>query len=241
MPNHFFQFKQFTVFQDQCAMKVCTDSSLFGAWVADYLEQEKNSSQNILDIGTGTGLLSLMLAQKTTAYMDAVEIEQAAAIQASTNFFNSPWSNNLHVFNEPIQSFKKTIPYTYDFIISNPPFFENNLKTDNELKNIALHSKELTLKDLIQQIKFHLKPTGQFAVLLPYNRNEYFIGEAKKVGFNIQLTINVQQTTKHTFFRSMMLFGNNITSTIIKELIIKENNKYTADFRQLLSHYYLPF
>ena len=241
MSNHFFKFKQFTVNQDQCAMKVCTDSCLFGAWVADYLEKEKNDLQHILDIGTGTGLLSLMLAQKTNTNIDAVEIEQTAAMQAATNFSSSPWGNQLHVFNEPIQFFKKTNQSNYDFIISNPPFFENDLKSADQLKNIALHSKALTLKELIQQIKFHLKPNGQFAVLLPFDKSEYFIDEAQQLGFYIQLTTHVKQTPKHAPFRSMMLFGTSPISSVSKEIIIKENNEYTGDFRQLLTHYYLPF
>jgi tRNA1Val (adenine37-N6)-methyltransferase len=241
MPNQFFQFKQFTIYQDHCAMKVCTDSCLFGAWVADYLEQEKNNQQNILDIGTGTGLLALMLAQKTNAIIDAVEIEEAASIQARNNFLASPWSSRLQVYNTPIQLFKTTNPNSYDFIICNPPFFENNLKTDNKLKNLALHSEALTLSELILQIQFHLNLNGQFAILLQFDRSNYFIAEALKLGFHIQVTINVKQTPNHPFFRSMMLFGNNSTSTITKELIIKENNEYTTDFSRLLTDYYLPF
>ncbi len=239
MSNQFFQFKQFTIHQDQCAMKVCTDSCLFGAWVADYIEQKKNSSKKILDIGTGTGLLALMLAQKTTAEIDAVEIDRAASLQASNNFVASPWKNRLKIYNTPIQLYKTT--NGYDFIISNPPFFEKNLKTDNQLKNLALHSEALTLLDLIVQIQFHLNPNGQFAILLPYNRSAYFITEAQKLGFDIQALINVKQTQQHPFFRSMMLFGNTAVSTSSKEIIIKENNEYTIDFRRLLSHYYLPF
>jgi len=241
MPNQFFQFKQFIVDQNQCAMKVCTDSCLFGAWVADYLEKEKNDQQYILDIGTGTGLLALMLAQKTNANIDAVEIEEAATIQARNNFVASPWSNRLQVYNTPIQLFKTTNPKSYDFIISNPPFFENNLKTDNKLKNLALHSDALTLSELIVQIEFHLKSNGQFAILLPNDRSAYFIDEVQKVGFHIQSSINVKQTPRHPFFRSMMLFGYNTSSTITKEFIIKENNEYTTDFHDLLSAYYLPF
>ncbi len=241
MPNQYFQFKQFTIDQDQCAMKVCTDSCLFGAWVADYLDQEKNNRQYILDIGTGTGLLALLIAQKTNAHIDAVETEEAASIQASNNFAASPWSKKLQTYNSSFQLFKTTIPNSYDFIISNPPFFENNLKSNNQLKNLALHSNELTLSDLILQIQFHLKLNGQFAILLPFDRSTYFIDKAQKAGFYIQSIINVKQTPKHPFFRSMMLFGYNSSPTITKEIIIKENNEYTTEFRDLLSAYYLPF
>lgn len=241
MPNQFFKFKQFTINQDQCAMKVCTDSCLFGAWVAEYLEQEKNSLKTILDIGTGTGLLSLMLAQKTTANIDAVEIEKAASLQASNNFLASPWNNRLQVYHTPIQLFKPINSNSYDFIISNPPFYENNLKTDNQLKNLALHSEALSLANLIAQIQFHLKSNGQFAILLPFNRSDYFITEAQKAGFHIQVIMNVKQTEHHPFFRCMMIFGTQSTSIKSDELFIKAKDEYTTDFRRLLSHYYLPF
>ena len=241
MPNHFFQFKQFTIYQDKCAMKVCTDACLFGAFVANYIEHKKSSPKNILDIGTGTGLLALMLAQKTIADIDAVEIDQAASMQANNNFVASPWNNRLNIYNTPIQLYKKINGSGYDFIISNPPFFEKSLKSDSQSKNLALHSEALTLSDLIDQIQLHLNPNGQFAILLPYNRRAYFIAKAQKLGFDIHALINVKQTQQHPFFRSMMIFGNSSFSTFSKELIIKENNEYTADFRALLYHYYLPF
>ena len=137
MANQYFQFKQFTVQQDACAMKVTTDACLFGAWVANRINGLDLKGKHFLDIGTGTGLLSLMVAQQTDASIDAVEIETAAANQAQENFEQSPWNNKLFLHNSSIQTF---IPqHKYDFIFTNPPFFFNDLKSKNHARNIALH------------------------------------------------------------------------------------------------------
>ena len=118
--NSWFQFKQFTVHQDKCAMKVCTDACLFGAWVANKLVQNKITAKNILDIGCGTGLLSLMLAQKTNAVIDSVEIDASAFDQAKQNISLSSWKEKIQLYHNSINNFE---PLTrYDFIICNPPF-----------------------------------------------------------------------------------------------------------------------
>lgn len=119
MSNSYFQFKQFIIHQDACAMKVCTDACLFGAWVANKVQKLKPNS--VLDVGAGTGLLSLILAQKTDAIIHAVEIDDEAAKQAEDNFKSSPWSNRIKIINQPVQNIK--ITGKYDFILSNPPFF----------------------------------------------------------------------------------------------------------------------
>ena len=126
MSNSFFKFKEFTVHQDKTAMKVCTDACLFGAWAAKQIEIF--DLKNILDIGTGTGLLALMLAQSSRAKIDAVEINELAAEQAAANFCNSPWNSQLYVHQKSINRFTQEQNKPYDFIISNPPFFENQLK-----------------------------------------------------------------------------------------------------------------
>src|SRR3954469_11797521 len=126
MANNYFSFKQFIIHQDKCAMKVCTDACLFGAYVADRF-QITNSKFHVLDIGAGTGLLSLMLAQKnSTVQIDAVEIDKAASEQAKENFKHSLWRDRLHIHHQPIQEFGMN---TYNLIISNPPFYENDLKS----------------------------------------------------------------------------------------------------------------
>jgi len=241
MPNHYFQFKEFTVYQDACAMKVCTDSCLFGAWVASLLRQQQPPVQQLLDIGTGTGLLALMLAQQVTATIDAVEIDEAAAQQAAANFSAAPWSSRLQVLHNSIQELAATTAHQYDFIIINPPFFENDLQSGQENRNLALHSKALRLAELIEAIQQLLKPEGQFAILLPFSRCAYFKTEAEKSGFYPKRELRVKQTTGHEFFRSMLLFSRQNTAMIPEDMAIKQGPDYTNGFRDLLTPYYLPF
>jgi tRNA1Val (adenine37-N6)-methyltransferase len=236
MPNNYFQFRQFKVQQDKCAMKVCTDACLFGAWAADYLHN-KNCS-DVLDIGAGTGLLSLMLSQKTTAYIDSAEIDSNAFLQAKENFESSNWKERLQIFNTDICDFNPG--KKYDFIISNPPFFENDLKSLQQNKNAAKHDTALNLVSLAQIVKKLLSPAGHFAVLLPHLRTSYFINEAKKQGLYCNETVLVKQTAGHTYFRSMLLFSLLETAGSEREIIIKDTTgNYTEAFSGLLKDYYL--
>ncbi|MEO8711563.1 MAG: methyltransferase, partial [Parafilimonas sp.] len=172
MPNDYFRFKQFIITQDKCAMKVCTDACLFGAWAAHNPQLE---ASNILDIGTGTGLLSLIYAQKNMhASIDAIEIDEAAVQQARENFEASIWKERLHVYNTSIQQFATSSNKKYDVIICNPPFYENDLKSENKQRNLALHSDALTLEELISDVDLLLGDDGSFFVLLPFHRTKYF-------------------------------------------------------------------
>lgn len=234
MANTFFKFKQFTIQQELCAMKVCTDSCLFGAMVAHYIENKKVNS--ILDIGTGTGLLTLMLAQKTLANIDAVEINQAACLQAKQNFESSPWKNRIHLFETSVQDFKPN--KKYDFIISNPPFFENHLKSELQNKNIALHSDQLTLKELVFSVEKLLTNDGVFAVILPFERTEYFINQMPSL-FLIK-KINTFQTHTHKTFRSILIFSRTESVLLERNIYIKDStNNYTTEFIKFLQDYYL--
>ena len=236
MSNNYFQFKQFTIHQEQCAMKVCTDACLFGAWAADSLQNKPVES--LLDIGAGTGLLSLLLAQKTTAVIDAVEIDADAFAQAKENFLQSPWKERLHIINTDITGF--SAGKKYDCIISNPPFFEADLKSPQQNKNAAKHDTRLTLPVLLQQVNQLLNKDGYFAVLLPCHRVDYFITESLQHNLFCIEKVLVRQTPKHTYFRGMLLFSANKTETANKEICIKDGlGNYTPEFISLLKEYYL--
>ncbi len=239
MPNNYFKFKQFIIHQDKTAMKVCTDACLFAAWVTNGIESEKSKIESVLDIGAGTGLLSLMLAQKTGARIEAVEIDEQAALQAKENFEASLWQDRLILYNTPLQQFNPT--NTYDLIISNPPFFERSLRSTNEQRNLAKHSCRFSFNDLINVVVKLLKPTGKFCLLLPYTQSKTFETIAKRNQLHLIQKADVQQTALHSFFRTMSIFTTETSfETKYEILSIKDDkNNYTPRFIELLKDYYL--
>lgn len=238
MPNNYFQFKQFTIYQDKCAMKVCTDACLFGAWIAEQVKRKQLKAGSILDIGAGTGLLSLMLAQKTTADIDAVEIEQTDHNQCVGNFEQSSWNNRLHVHFTDIKKFQTG--KQYELIISNPPFFDNDLKPQKEHKLRSKHEHSLTLKELLTETGRLLSANGHCAFLLPYHRKNELLEMAAAQGFFPSSICSVKQTPKHEPFRVMLLMQRNKTNVLEEEIIIKMNGEnYSDAFIEFLKEYYL--
>ncbi len=238
MANTYFQFKQFTVEQERCAMKVCTDACLFGAYTAASMVEGKLTANNILDIGTGTGLLSLMLTQKTAAQIDAVEIDKASYYQARENFEESPWKERLQIVHADILQFDSE--KKYDCIISNPPFFEKDLKSDDDKKNAAKHDTTLTLQQLLEVVTKYLEEDGAFVILLPYHRITYCLEEAEKVGLYLSKKILVKQTPLHAWFRGMLFFTRHQTPSTKEEISIRDKmGDYTTKFIDLLQDYYL--
>ncbi len=219
-------------------MKVCTDACLFGAWVADKISSGKISSNRILDIGSGTGLLSLMLAQKSTATIDAVEIDPDAFQQASENIAGSVWKDKIKIHHQSILDF--TSPEKYDLIISNPPFYENDLRSEDEGRNKAMHDTALNFENLAKAIKGHLSETGTAMVLLPHHRAPAFEKALNSEGLYIQEKMNVAHSPKHSFFRSMLRIGFEKINVQENILVIRnEQNEYSEDFNFLLKDYYL--
>lgn len=237
MPNDYFQFKQFTIWQNACAMKVTTDACLFGAWAAQKFAALKPNS--ILDIGTGTGLLCLMIAQQNNAIIHTVEIDANAAKQAQENIQQTQWQSKIYVHHLNIEAFY--FEEKFDCIISNPPFFQNDLKSKNAARNTALHSEQLSLESLYTNIQRLLNPNGYYAVLLPTHRVASFIQIAQED--YLMEEVKVHQTVKHNAFRSLLLFSKcNIQPTKTETIFIKDdNNNYTASFVELLKPYYLNF
>ena len=241
MPNSYFQFKQFTIHQDRCAMKVTTDACLFGAWVAEEVRSQESGVRSTLDIGTGTGLLTLMLAQNNPeTKILAIEIDKDAAEQATNNIDASLWKDRVDILEADVKGF--SFPEKFDLIISNPPFYENEIRSATDSKNVAHHSENLTLKELLDIIKPNLNDNGNFFLMFPYKRND----EIKKLFKNYQLHISkillIRQSIKHDYFR-IFIKGNLIATE--KEIefdeisIWDEYQQYSNEFIRLLKDYYL--
>jgi tRNA1Val (adenine37-N6)-methyltransferase len=238
MSNNYFQFKQFTVQQEKAALKVSTDSCLFGAWIASKVESEKLKVKSTLDIGAGSGLLMLMLAQKCDALIDGIEIDEPSFEQAKENIEASPWKDRLQLFHTDVKQF--SFSKKYDLVISNPPFYEGDLKSGISHRNVAMHDEGLKLDELITIVDANLTEDGSFAVLLPYVRAERMIELANAANLHLQIHVQVKQSVRHGYFRSILLFGRIKTEPVIEELAIKdESNQYTTEFISLLKDYYL--
>ena len=235
MPNTYFQFKQFIIHQDQCAMKVCTDACILGAWFA---AKVPNLSL-ILDIGSGTGLLMMMLAQKTNAEIHGIEIDLTAFKQLKDNIGQNSWKERLKAFPGDTRSY--VFPDKYDFIITNPPFFENDLLSDSEEEQIAKHSKQLSLEELVTAIDNNLQSYGGFAILLSYHRWDYFDKLAGKKGFHLTEKLFVKQSPKHNYFRAILHYSRSRENFIPEfELMIQqENGNNSVEFIELMKDYYL--
>lgn len=238
MPNTFFRFKQFTIHQQNAALKVSTDSCLFGAWVANKVVDKKHEVNTVLDIGAGTGLLMLMFAQQCNALIEGIEIDKPSYEQAKENLLASPWANRLQLYFGDVKEF--VFDKKYDLIISNPPFYENDLKSDLANRNVAMHDEGLKLDELIRIAEKNLNPEGKFAVLLPYFRAERFIKTANEHNLHLNRRMDVKHTPDHSFFRAMLIFGKQKSEPEIQSMAIKdENDHYTSVFVGLLKDYYL--
>ena len=234
-------------------MKVCTDACLFGAWVAK--QPSLASPHSILDIGTGTGLLSLMLAQVTEsskASITAIEIESQAAAEANSNFSISKWANRLILVNDSIQNYTANFMAaanennTFDIIITNPPFYEGDLKSPNTNKNKAAHSTELSWASLVENSSSLLKEEGQFFVLVPTLRAYTMQKLAETNHLYLREEVLVYNDAKHLPFRSFLHFqkgkqGLDRNLAILRNKIVIKNsdNTYSTAFTELLKNYYL--
>ncbi len=234
MPNSYFTFKQFTIHQDQTSMKVTTDACILGA----YADVKKTT--NILDIGTGTGLLSLMLAQRAEAKIDAVELNEYAYNQSLININNSYFKGKITVYRTSIQNFRTD--NLYDLIISNPPFFQNHLKAENESRNNSLHTDTLSFTDLLETVLRLLIFNGTFIVLLPAYESSVFEQLAISQELYPQKKLMIHHREGSKILRIITTFGRLKKDIINEELIIKNpDESYTPDFKRLLKNYYLAF
>ncbi len=232
-----FQFKQFSVQQDQCAMKVGTDGVLLGAWTPI-----ENNPKSILDIGTGTGIIALMLAQRCLAeQIDALEIEEKAYEQATDNFENSPWSDRLFCFHAGLDEFIEEPEQEYDLIVCNPPFYSEDYKTNDQNRNLARFQDAMPFEELIEAAELLLSENGIFAVIIPFKEEQNFIELCAHMElFPIKIT-RVKGSPASPIVRSLLAFKRFEMSVLtFDELVIEINrHEYTNEYIELTKDFYL--
>ena len=232
-----FQFKQFAVNQDQCAMKIGTDGVLLGAWVP--IDNRPNS---ILDIGTGTGIIALMLAQRCDAQqIDALEIDENAYENAVDNFESSHWSDRLFCFHAGLDEFVEEPEDEYDLIVSNPPFYVEDYRSDNAQRDLARFQEAMPFEDLVEAAALLLSENGVFAVIIPFKEEENFLALAKEYElFPIKIT-RVKGTHETQIVRSLLAFRRyELAVLTADELVIEINrHEYTDDYIALTKDFYL--
>jgi tRNA1Val (adenine37-N6)-methyltransferase len=229
-----FQFKKFNVHHDRCAMKVGTDAVLLGAWV------DVSRAGQILDIGTGSGVIALILAQRTSndASIDAIEIEKEDAGQAAENVLQSPWPNKISIFEKSIQEFDQGIQY--DLIISNPPYFVNSLLPPTPHRTRTRHTIQLTFEELISNSIRLLRSKGTLAVILPVEEGNDFKQLAFKNGLHIKRQLAFYSRKEKPQERWLFEFGFEPIKSIEEKLILYETgNLKSQDYTKLTKDFYL--
>lgn len=235
-PNNWFRFKQFTINQDNCAMKIGTDSILLGAWAYCY------NTKNILDIGTGTGILALMMAQKGNENIFAIDIDENAVEQAKENVNNSKWESQIKVLHSTLQEFKLPVE-KFEFIITNPPYFLNSLKSPLENRTIARHTSSLSYKEIIVFCKNNLSKNGKLAIILPVVEGNEFIKLALEIGFYCIRKCFVKPNPAKKPHRLLLEFSFIKQITPESEIVIENGTRhhYTDEYKQLTGEFYLSF
>jgi tRNA1Val (adenine37-N6)-methyltransferase len=245
MSRDYFQFKQFLVKQGRSAFKVGTDGVLLGAWAT------VDNARSILDIGTGNGLIALMLAQRTSAlvmeagiHIVALEIDEASFEQAMDNVRISPWKESIRAVNQSFQDYSGGTPGLFDLIVSNPPFFSDSLKPDSPEKEISRHDTLLGLGELVSGVKKLLAPEGKFCVVLPVEESQKLQKSCMETGLHPHRICRVSPTTNLPVKRHLLEFGwNPVEAVQESELAIEKDARhvYTEAYRALTGDFYLAF
>lgn len=236
--NPYFQFKQFRIIQEQSAMKVGMDGVLIGAWA------QAPDAERILDIGAGTGLIALMMAQKnTSAVIDAIEIDPDAFQESKLNAQNSPWNNRINMVMCSFQEFARRTGQKYDLIVSNPPFFTNGEKAPVRNRAQARHSDSLSLDDLISGAANILNTGGKIAVILPSDTFSEIEKLARENKLFISRLCRVKPNPKKPEFRILIELTNSESFLKEETLMIEfeRHHDYSPEYKALTKDFYLKF
>lgn len=232
MSNAYFSFKQFTVYHDRCAMKVGTDGVLLGAWA------DVSDSKHILDVGTGTGLISLMLAQRSDALITAIDIDESAINQAKDNVLVSPWKDRISVKKIDVNEYVES--HAFDVIVSNPPYFIDSLKCVNEQRNKARHTDTLSAVQLVGKVADLLSSNGRFSLIIPFEQSADIIRMAEEVGMYPSRHTAVITRPGLLPKRSLLEFRKDKCVCQSTELIIElDRHVYTDEYIALTKDFYL--
>jgi tRNA1Val (adenine37-N6)-methyltransferase len=238
MPNAHFAFKQFTIQQDKCAMKVGTDAVLLGSWV------KPNGAKRILDIGTGTGVIALMIAQRSEALIDGIDIDDSACLQATENVASSPWSERVRILHHSLQEYSHETTTRYELIVSNPPYFLDSSKANGLERTTARHADLLPYDQLLESVIRLLDKKGKFCVILPVKEASILRELAKERGLQLSKLMRVRtRTAKETEKRHIMQFEHSPSSFSEDTIVIEkdERHDYTDEYKELTKEYYLAF
>lgn len=233
MPNQYFKFKQFTIEQSDCAMKVGTDGVLLGAWTP------VDDAHRILDVGTGTGLIALQLAQRQPhASIDAIEIDAQAASQARCNVQASPWADRVNIICQDFRCYESAQPY--QLIVSNPPYFVDALRCPDAQRNAARHTDRLNYEVLFAQSAKLLHPDGRLCIIVPSEVGQLVVDTAWKYGLHPRKQLHIFTKPQKPCRRWILLFGFGLSACQHDTLYIHQpDGNYTTDYQQLTRDFYL--
>ncbi|MCA6437798.1 MAG: tRNA1(Val) (adenine(37)-N6)-methyltransferase [Bacteroidota bacterium] len=238
MKGNQFVFKKFTIRQDKCTMKVNTDAVLLGAWV------KPEAALNILDIGTGTGVVALMLAQKTNANILAIDIDKDSIQQATQNIIECPFEAHIQALHTSFQEFAKSSIRKFDLIVSNPPFYPYSVKILNQPRSLARHAETLPFEELIDGAIQVLNKDGRFCLILPKQEAEVFTKIARQKNLHLVKLLRVRtKPDKETEKRHLMEFRFEELEFNESTLVIEKDHHfdYTQEYKNLTQDYYLNF